>query len=154
MKFHAQRFSTYALLASSQVTVTFDANGGALAKASDASQTVPFGDRVSQPADPIWSGHVFAGWFADQNLTQPFDFSKGVETSLTLYAKWTDQEVPSTPPTSATQGKKPTEKHPLGMLTKTGDETGLLVQTAFALAAFAALSACAAIVHRRRKSGR
>ena len=154
VKFHAQRFSTYALLASSQVTVTFDANGGALAKASDASQTVPFGDRVSQPADPIWSGHVFAGWFADQNLTQPFDFSKGVETSLTLYAKWTDQEVPSTPPTSATQGKKPTEKHPLGMLTKTGDETGLLVQTAFALAAFAALSACAAIVHRRRKSGR
>ena len=33
-------------------------------------------------------GYEFRGWYADEALTVPYDFSQPVTATLTLYAKW------------------------------------------------------------------
>jgi uncharacterized repeat protein (TIGR02543 family) len=49
---------------------------------------------ITRPSDPVWSGHLFVGWYADQRFSRPFDFAETRVTSpLTLYARWLD--VPS-----------------------------------------------------------
>ena len=82
--FAAQKFSTYALLTSSTLTVTFDSGQGT----GVAAQQVAFDGKVAKPADPTLSGHVFAGWYTDQACTHAYDFASPVQTSFTLYAKW------------------------------------------------------------------
>ncbi|SDB01789.1 InlB B-repeat-containing protein [Eubacterium oxidoreducens] len=66
-------------------TVMFESNGG-----SDVdSQTVREGKRVKQPEMPEKEGYYLEGWFADEDLTQPWDFSANrVTDNITLYAKW------------------------------------------------------------------
>ncbi len=46
------------------------------------------GDRVERPADPERSGYWFDGWYADPELTLPFDFELGRNEDVTLYAGW------------------------------------------------------------------
>ena len=87
IRVYASAFSTYALLTSSNVTVTFESNGGSAV----AAQSVPFGSVATRPADPTRSGYVFAGWYSDQKLTRAFDFATPLDTSITLYAKWSGQ---------------------------------------------------------------
>lgn len=154
VRFFGYKFSTYALLTSSQVTVRFDPAGGTLAHASDATQTVGFGKQVAEPAAPTRAGYQFTGWFIDEGAQQKFDFSQGIENPLTLYAGWTVQkegEVKTPPVTSADPGSK---KTPPSNLTSTGDQNAVAVEAILALALAAALIACAALTHRRRKSGR
>ena len=145
VSFYASEFSTYALLTSETVTVTFNANGGSAVD----PQTVKFGERASKPADPTRAGHTFAGWFADEALAQPFDFATPLESSITLYAKWTAVQGGS----GGTEADKP-EAKPLPAagkkLASTGDATAPLAAGAAALA----LAAGAAIaVTARRKRG-
>lgn len=66
-------------------TVTFNSNGGSTV----ASQTVTAGGKAVKPEDPAREGYTFAGWFTDEALSKAFDFSASLSTSLTLYAKWT-----------------------------------------------------------------
>ena len=67
-------------------TVTFDSGGGSVV----ASQEVMEGDKVTEPADPTLSGNVFGGWYADEGLTDAWDFDTDtIATSMTLHAKWT-----------------------------------------------------------------
>ena len=151
VSFFGYKFSTYALLTSSQVTVRFDPAGGTLAHASDATQTVGFGNQVAEPAAPARAGYQFAGWFTDKD--EKFDFSQGIENPQTLYAGWTVQkEGEGVPPAAGanTGGKKT----PSGNLTSTGDQNAVAVEAILALALAAVLIACAALTHRRRKSGR
>lgn len=49
--------------------------------------------KVSKPADPVREGHLFDGWFTDEELTQAYDFNTPVEANLTLYAKWDDEVI-------------------------------------------------------------
>ncbi len=70
-------------------TVSFDANGGS----SVSGQSVPEGGRAAEPDAPTRSGYVFRGWYSDSDLTRPWDFGGDtVNSSLTLYAKWEEQE--------------------------------------------------------------
>ena len=71
-------------------TIHFDSNGG-----SDvADQVVPAGKPVSRPADPTKEGYLFEGWYKDSEGETPWDFQKDLpEEDLTLYAKWTEEQV-------------------------------------------------------------
>ena len=81
----------------SSYTVSFETNGGnVIAKA-----TVKRNEKVSKPIDPTKDGVVFAGWYADKELTQEYDFDKAVMSNITIYAKWTEKETELTPPTPA-----------------------------------------------------
>ncbi len=69
-----------------QYTVTFNSEGGS----SVPSQTVPYGGKVTKPADPTKTGYTFAGWYKDEAYTTQWDFDNDVVTQdITLYAKWT-----------------------------------------------------------------
>ena len=65
--------------------VTFDTAGGS----EVASQTVEDGKCATRPAtDPTRDGYEFAGWYADESLTEEFDFTKAITADVTVYAKW------------------------------------------------------------------
>lgn len=68
--------------------VTFETNGGTEVEA----QSVEFGQTVSQPENPEREGYVFYGWYKDQLLSEPYDFSTPVESNITLYAKWVSED--------------------------------------------------------------
>jgi pilin isopeptide linkage protein/uncharacterized repeat protein (TIGR02543 family) len=69
----------------SENPVRFQSNGGTPVP----EQRVPFGNPAQQPSDPTRSGYSFCGWFADADLTIPYDFSQPVTGPITLYACWT-----------------------------------------------------------------
>jgi uncharacterized repeat protein (TIGR02543 family) len=64
--------------------LTFNSNGGSVV----ASSTVPYGTIVVKPTDPTREGYVFAGWFDESALTTPHDFTVGLTSDMTVYAKW------------------------------------------------------------------
>ena len=64
-------------------TVTFDADGGTPAP---ASQTVAQGAKATEPTAPTKTGYTFGGWYNDSTK---YDFSTPVTANLTLKAKWT-----------------------------------------------------------------
>ena len=68
------------------VTVSFDSNGGTPV----ATQTVEYNTPVNKPEDPTRDGFTFEGWYLDYGLERPWDFDRKVTSSLTLYAKWTE----------------------------------------------------------------
>ena len=66
-------------------TVSFNTNGGSATEA----QTVLNGKTVVKPADPTRENHIFVGWYADADLTTPFEFgAQPVSGDATVYAKW------------------------------------------------------------------
>lgn len=73
-------------------TVTFNSMGG-----SDIEPVTVIGGRTfMQPADPTRKNYQFAGWYKDEECTQPWNF--GVDTvssDLTLYAKWIKEAAPN-----------------------------------------------------------
>ncbi len=53
------------------------------------SQVVPKGGLVTPPMEPVRDGYFFTGWFADELLTDSWDFAaRTVEEDTTLYAGW------------------------------------------------------------------
>ena len=76
-------------------TVTFYPNGGS----EVATDYVESGTPVARPADPTKDGYRFDGWYADPELSQLYDFSTPVTSSITLYAKWTANPSGGTTPT-------------------------------------------------------
>ena len=82
-------------------TVTFHANGHGTAP---ASQTVLSGNKATEPTAPTASGWTFGGWYKDSACTetQKYDFNTPVKANLDLYAKWTENGNPPTPPVPVT----------------------------------------------------
>jgi len=74
----------FALWKTDSLIVAFNSNGGSTV----ASITVAYGETVQEPTTPTKAGSAFAGWYANQALTTPFDFSTAITTAKTLYAKW------------------------------------------------------------------
>ena len=66
--------------------VAFNTDGGS----EVAEQFVKNDLRAEKPAeDPTKEGYQFAGWYADKDCTQPFDFENTAITGKTnVYAKW------------------------------------------------------------------
>ncbi|WP_411348353.1 InlB B-repeat-containing protein [Paenibacillus sp. WLX2291] len=67
-------------------TVNFDTYGGTVVN----DVYIGYGDLLTTPGIPIANrdGMIFAGWFADTNHNQPFDFSQPIVANVILYAKW------------------------------------------------------------------
>ena len=74
------------------VTITFDANGHGTAP---ADITVNKGEQATAPAEPTDANYDFGGWYKEAGCTNKFDFTKPVNESITLYAKWTAKTPPA-----------------------------------------------------------
>lgn len=76
---------TYCAKVLRHYTVTFNTNGGSEITAQD----VAYKGLATRPEeDPTRVGYVFAGWFANEALTTPFDFNTPITADTTVYAKW------------------------------------------------------------------
>ena len=166
VRFYAKSFSTYALLASGTVTVTFDSLGGSAVPA----QTIDFGGKAARPDSPTRAGYTFGGWFVDEGCMQAFGFDTPVERPLTLFAKWTPVDPGPGPSPDPEPGTDPGIDHKPGdnggsdlkhldtpskaagtkRLVGTGDGTGAFAASLAGIAALAAASALAAALRRRR----
>ena len=80
------------------VTVTFDSNGGGEVK----SQTIQQGQPAQRPADPIKDGYAFIGWYDKADLEYSnmpeWNFSYPVTKDLELVAQWMEPMPISTEP--------------------------------------------------------
>ncbi len=74
----------YAKWTLDEFTLTFDSNGGTTVEPI----TVDYASVLAKPDDPTLIGYHFAGWYIDQNLVVPFQFTLMPADDLTLYAKW------------------------------------------------------------------
>jgi uncharacterized repeat protein (TIGR02543 family) len=72
-----------------QFTVNFIGNGGPVPE----SRTVLQGGKVSDPGELVRSGHVFGGWYTDNDtfMLQWVFTTHTVTSNTILYAKWTQQ---------------------------------------------------------------
>lgn len=64
--------------------VTFVTDGGT----EIPSIIVNSGKYVTKPKDPVKSGYLFGGWYADSNFTTLFNFSIPASIDVSIYAKW------------------------------------------------------------------
>ena len=91
-------FATGELRDSTNVTVTFDSDGGSAV----TPQQVLQGQKVQRPADPIKEGHTFIGWYnkADlQYINLPeWNFDYPVFENMELVAQWMEARPISTDP--------------------------------------------------------
>ena len=77
----------YAIWEDMVANVSFDLNFDTDSVIADIE--VEIGNTITLPTDPTRENYRFDGWYIDQTCTTAFDNTKGVEASLTLYAKWT-----------------------------------------------------------------
>ena len=88
------------------VTVTFD---DMVDGTDNKVVEVLKGSKVAKPEDPVREGYAFAGWYADEVLTEAYDFGSAVNEDTVLYAKWTEDggaEKPE-PPVDPEDPNKP-----------------------------------------------
>lgn len=74
----------YAKWIVNQYTITFDSKEGS----SVANITQEYNTEISEPAKPVKDGHLFRGWFIDEELTIMYNFKTMQAENITLYAKW------------------------------------------------------------------
>ncbi len=72
--------------------ITFDSQGGS---SVPTIQQSAYNVAASKPSDPVKTGYRFDGWYCDEALTTPMDWSAGVTKSMTLYAGWTLVSTPT-----------------------------------------------------------
>ena len=93
-------FATGELRDSTNVTVTFDSNGGGEVK----SQTIQQGQQVQRPADPVKEGYTFIGWYDKNDLDNKYynmpewNFRYSVTKDMDLVAQWMEPMPISTEP--------------------------------------------------------
>ncbi|MDN3017456.1 InlB B-repeat-containing protein [Paenibacillus sp. BSR1-1] len=68
-------------------TVNFNSNGGSEVRNIYGAAS---GSKITIPTAPTKDGFTFIGWYADESLTDEWDFANDTitETDMTLYAKW------------------------------------------------------------------
>ncbi|WP_218868822.1 leucine-rich repeat protein [Leifsonia psychrotolerans] len=109
-------------------TMTFELNGHG---DPIAAQSVIVGGAASAPAAPSALGWTFTGWFADEALTTPFEFTGAIDSDTIVYAGWTkNADVPPATDDETTPGQSGPSAHdvPPTQLARTGvlDQTGLI----------------------------
>ena len=91
-------FATGELRDSTNVTVTFDSTGGSAVE----PQSVPKGQLVQRPADPIKDGYTFIGWYNKDDLQYinmpEWNFDYPVFENMELVAQWMPKMPISTEP--------------------------------------------------------
>jgi uncharacterized repeat protein (TIGR02543 family) len=78
-----------------EYTVTFNTQGGSQV----APQTVTYGETAFQPSNPTRANYTFTGWFTAATGGTKFDFTAPIDGNVTIYAQWTENAKPPTPPT-------------------------------------------------------
>ena len=73
-------------------TLTFDTLGGSRV----APVTVRHGLTVAMPADPVYGGFLFDGWYTDKTFRTLYNFASPLTTDTTVYAKWIPIMLPGT----------------------------------------------------------
>lgn len=77
------RTKEYRFLRDVNYTITFDSKGGS----NVAPLSVRNGKTATKPADPVYEGKTFLGWYKDEAFTEPYQFgAEAVTANLTLYA--------------------------------------------------------------------
>lgn len=84
IQFAAQNITLYAQWKVRSYSVNFDSNGGSAV----ASQSVRYGSKATQPANPTRAGHTFQGWYTARSGGSKYDFGTAVTGDVTLYAHW------------------------------------------------------------------
>lgn len=74
----------YAQWRVNQYTVVFDSAGGSTVAPVTVDHDIP----VTQPSDPTWAGHTFAGWYTAKDGGTAWDFNTPITSDVTLYAHW------------------------------------------------------------------
>ena len=93
-------FATGELRDSTNVTVTFDSDGGSAVE----PQSVPQGQQVQRPADPVKEGYTFIGWYDKNDLDNKYynmpewNFRYSVTGDMELVAQWMEPMKISTEP--------------------------------------------------------
>ena len=93
-------FATGELRDSTNVTVTFDSDGGSAVE----PQSVPQGQQVQRPADPVKEGYTFIGWYDKNDLDNKYynmpewNFRYSVTGDMVLVAQWMETRPISTEP--------------------------------------------------------
>ena len=85
-------------------TISFDMNGHGT---QVDAQTVNEGAKATKPADPTAEGYNFKGWYADENLTNEFDFETAIKADTTVYANWKKK---ADKPADPSKPSEPTQK--------------------------------------------
>lgn len=118
-------------------TVTYESNGGSEVNA----QTVNANDFFTALDAPTREGYIFGGWYADEALTQPYDFNTPATADIILYAKWEPEETESsTVPEPSSKDPNPTTDNSTTTTTgditnpSTGDNMSPMLLLAFVLA--------------------
>ena len=80
--------------------VDFDTDGGSKID----SQFVELNGKATKPANPVKEGYIFAGWYADATLKNPYNFNMPIDRDITIFAKWykLPQPKPTPKPTPTT----------------------------------------------------
>src|SRR3989339_409956 len=85
----AQNITLYAKWTIIQYTITFEENGGSAV----LDITQDFNTAVTAPNNPTKEGYTFGGWYSDVELTTAYTFTVMPAQNITLYAKWTINQV-------------------------------------------------------------
>jgi len=84
------KYELYAKMKIKSYGVSFNSNGGTTFN----SESVEHGNTIDiDNYIPTKEGHIFAGWFTDENFITPYDENTQIKDNLTLYAKWNSIEV-------------------------------------------------------------
>lgn len=67
--------------------LSFETNGGSELK----SKFTEINTKPIKPENPIKKGFVFDGWYADEQLKEPFDFNILLTKDTTIYASWKEK---------------------------------------------------------------
>ena len=84
VKYGSAKLTFKVEVAAGMCNVSFIAEG-----ADTQTQEVSKGVAAAQPADPVRDGYTFAGWYADEDYTHPYDFAAPVQSDVNVYALWT-----------------------------------------------------------------
>ena len=56
-----------------------------------ASVETDVNSSFTKPTAPVKAGHVFEGWYLDENLTKKYDYNLPIKENTTLYAKFVEE---------------------------------------------------------------
>ena len=75
----------YAIYTINRFYILYELNGGS----GLDDDKVDAGTIIERPEqDPVRNGYIFAGWYADEELTSPYEFGKPITQDVIIYAKW------------------------------------------------------------------